>query len=92
VQCNTEDAFYNGRLRATPRAWLKLVAKFYCLAILQNRKLLKKEEIHNSLAILQNHIACVSGWLYMASENQEIANFTKLDSTSVRVYHLLCKF
>jgi hypothetical protein len=65
----------NNKLRATPIAWLKLVAKFYYLTILQNRKLLKKEEIHNSLAILQNHIACVSGWLYMASENQEIVNF-----------------
>jgi len=34
-----------------------------------------KKDAHNSFAILQNQIDSVSCWLYMATENQEIANF-----------------
>jgi hypothetical protein len=61
-------------VRATLKTWLKLLVKFHYLAILKNRKRFKKEEVPNSFAILQNHIANAHGWLYlyMATENQGI--------------------
>jgi len=39
-------------LRATPRVRVKLIAKFLVLAIVQNRKIIKKRGLYNSLAIL----------------------------------------
>jgi hypothetical protein len=42
------------------------------------QKTSKKEEVHNSLAILQSQIASARGWIYMAIENQGITKLLKL--------------